>query len=290
MEQDRIILGVIGVWRSHSGLLEIAYETIMTILQSFILGVLQGLTEFLPVSSSGHLVIAESLLNLSVPVEALQGFDVLLHAGSGLALLIIYRKLWTGMLLSLTRRSGEERKTLVALVFATIPAGIAGVLLEETIASHFRSPSSVALSLIVTAFVLYLGEQMKGHKSLTGVRLSQALGIGCAQALALVPGLSRSGLTISAGRASGLSRHEALDFSFLMALPIIAGATVLTMHDIMKGTVHIPAFSIAITGVLSSFAASILAITLLRTLVLRHSLIWFAPYLLSVAVLLLFFT
>jgi len=262
----------------------------MTVLQSLILGVLQGFTEFLPVSSSGHLVIGESLLRLSVPVESLQGFDVLLHAGSALALLVIYKDMWIRMLAALARRGGEERKTLVAIVFATIPAGIAGVLFEDTIASHFRSPSSVALALIVTAFILFMGEQMKGHKTFAGMRLHHAIGIGLAQALALVPGLSRSGLTVSAGRAVGLSRHEALDFSFLMALPIILGATVLTMHDIAKGTVVIPATSIALTGVISSFIASMCAIVFLRKLVLRHSLSWFAPYLLFVAVLLLVFT
>ena len=240
-------------------------------------------------SSSGHLVIAETFLNLRLPVDQLQGFDVLLHAGSALALLLIYKNIWIELLHSLAGRDSKNRNQITLLIFATIPAAVIGVLFEEMIASTFRSIQSVAFALLVTAFVLILGERMNGKKSRKSLRPTQAFGIGFAQAFALIPGLSRSGLTLSTARTMGLSRSEAVDFSFLMAMPIILGATVLTLKDLALDSVVLPSFSISIIGIAAAFVASWIAITGLRKWVLEHSLSWFAVYLIPIAVLLLSF-
>ena len=259
----------------------------MTILQALFLGVLQGLTEFLPISSSGHLVIAESLLNLHIPIADLQGFDVLLHAGSALALFICYYELWMRLLRSLTHKHKGDRKIITLLVYATIPAAVLGVLFQDVIAENFRSTTSVAIAFLITAIVLILGERMKGKKSYDQLAPWECVTLGCAQALALIPGLSRAGLTASAGRFVGLNRRQALDFSFLMAFPIIVGATVITFKDIANGSVQLPSVGVSLIGIIASFVSSYIAIQSLRVMVTKHSLAYFALYLAPIGLVLL---
>jgi len=255
----------------------------MTVFQSIILGVLQGLTEFLPISSSGHLVLAETFWIPNIDVSALQGFDIVLHAGTLLALLIIYWRTWLRLLRSPFTRDGKHQLLLITLIVATVPAALAGFFFEDMISSALRSENAVGLALILTGLVLILGERYnRKSDSVKAPSTLNSFWIGCAQACALVPGLSRSGLTISAGRMVGLSRSEALDFSFLMAVPIIAGATLLTFHDVLTSQVVLPAQQIVISGFIASLVASVLAIRLLRRWVARHSFAWFALYLLPV--------
>ncbi len=259
----------------------------MTVLQALFLGILQGITEFLPISSSGHLVVAESFLHLQFPASELQGFDVLLHAGSALAILYCYRDIWFRIVRTGLQKGATENRLVVLLIVATIPAAIIGVLFEEMIASYFRSTYAVAFAFLATAAVLVAGERMRGDAKYTDMSFAKAVIVGLGQALALIPGLSRSGLTASTGRFMGLSRTQALDFSFLMALPIIAGATLLTCIDIASGSVALPEFSVSFIGVVTSFFASLLAIYTIRTMVLRYSLGWFSLYLITLSLFLL---
>jgi undecaprenyl-diphosphatase len=224
---------------------------------------------------------------MDIHPSQLQGFDVLLHAGTLMALIFCYWKLWWRVLLSPFTKDRLHQRLLVLLVIATIPAAIAGVFLESSIET-LRSPNVVAFSFLITSLILIGGESRRSASGeIHGLRPISAFIVGIAQSIALVPGLSRSGLTISAGRYIGLSRKNALDFSFLMAAPIIAGATILTIRDFTHGNGVMPEAVITIIGILSAFGASVLAITFLRQWVERHSLSWFALYLVPLALLIL---
>lgn len=265
----------------------------MTILEAVILGVVQGLTEFLPVSSSGHLMLGQHVLGLQLNEVDMQGINVLLHAGTLLALLCVYAKTWCTIALSPLNKDKEAMHTLVLLIVATIPGALAGLFAADTIAAYLQSPYTIGIAFACTAAVLIAGETVptrsksavhrffhRGEQKAKLLTSSRALLIGFAQALALVPGLSRSGLTISAGRASGLTRSDALDFSFLMAVPIIAGASLVTVFNVHTGSITLPTLAVSAAGFACSFGASLGAVLFLRSFVLRRSLAWFAPYLL----------
>ncbi|PIR54535.1 hypothetical protein COU75_00295 [Candidatus Peregrinibacteria bacterium CG10_big_fil_rev_8_21_14_0_10_42_8] len=273
----------------------------MTLLHAFTLGILQGLTEFLPISSSGHLVLAEQLLGIHIDPQNMQGLNIMLHAGTLLALVIIYFQTWTRLLLSPFTKDKPNKNMLLLLILATIPAGVAGVLFEDAVAVYFQSLLSIGLAFLMTGLVLLLGEccteknktilqkilhpRTPAAKHLT---VRSTITIGCAQALALVPGLSRSGLTISTGRMIGLDRKQALDFSFLMVVPVIGGATVLTLIDVLHGAITLPSLQITSAAVSASFASSVLSILFLRRYIVHRGLAVFAPYLIALSVLTIF--
>jgi undecaprenyl-diphosphatase len=273
----------------------------MTLFHAFFLGILQGVTEFLPVSSSGHLVLAEQLLGIHVDPKDMQGLNIMLHAGTLLALLIIYAQTWVKLLTAPFRKDKKSTNMIVLLLLATIPAGVVGLLFEDVVAAHFQSLLSIGLAFLVTGLVLLLGECCKdGSKTLLqkllhprvrdaeSLTVRSALAIGCAQALALIPGLSRSGLTISTGRMMGLNRKEALDFSFLMVVPVIGGATLLTLKDTLQGIITLPTLDITTAAVSASFVSSVLSILFLRRYIVHRGLGIFAPYLIIVSVLTIF--
>tara|TARA_Y100000310_G_scaffold98689_1_gene96494 strand:+ start:84 stop:875 length:792 start_codon:yes stop_codon:yes gene_type:complete len=251
----------------------------MTTAQAFLLGVLQGLTEFLPVSSSGHLVLAETFFDLRIDPLNMQSFNVLLHAGTLLALVICYAKQWGRILLSPFRDDHANRRLLILLVVATVPGALAGLLLEEVVALHLSSLSVVALAFLITAMVLMRSERTEQSKRIEHLSSSRILLVGLAQACALVPGISRSGFTIAAARFFRVERSDALDFSFLLAVPIIAGATGMSLWNIQQGTVALPGAQIIFIGCGSAFLASMLAIRFLRSFVVENSLAWFSWYL-----------
>ncbi len=251
----------------------------MTLLHAIFLGVLQGLTEFLPVSSSGHLALAEVYFKLPLPVRDLQHFDIVLHAGSLIALFIAFARDWKNLLLSPFTGNKSAQRLLLLLILASIPAALAGFALEEIFALQFRSLLSLAVQLVLSGAILILAERFTPHGSIASLKPIQTLLIGIAQACALVPGLSRSGLTIAAGRAVGLSRAESVHFSFLMAFPVIAGAVLLTGIRVVQGDVVLPAFSTTTTGFAASLVSSLMAISFLKFWAKKISMTWFAVYL-----------
>ncbi|MDD5026006.1 MAG: undecaprenyl-diphosphate phosphatase [Candidatus Peribacteraceae bacterium] len=259
----------------------------MTITHAFFLGILQGLSELLPVSSSGHLALAEKWFGFQANALSQQGFDVVLHAGTLVALLGCYFPQWARLTKSIFVADADGRRLLASLVIATVPAVIAGLLLQKFLAEHMRDPRLIAFSFLATAGILTVAELFGQRRIEQPLSYRRALWIGLAQSCALIPGLSRSGLTISAGRASGLKRSEALDFSFLMAAPIIGGAFVLTLFDMAVGRVVLPTFSIVLSGFVASAVASMCAIVGLREFVRTHSLAWFALYLIPSATIIL---
>lgn len=198
--------------------------------QAAILGIVQGLTEFLPVSSSAHLIIIPWLLGWSDPGLA---FDVALHLGTLLALLVYYWREWLDMGLSLASGNALPRRLLLLLIIASIPGAIIGVLLEKQAETVFRSPLLIAASMATLGLILWIADAFgRKNRKLEDLNILDALLIGLSQALAIIPGVSRSGATITTARILGIERADAANFSFLMATPIIAGAGMLEMHKL----------------------------------------------------------
>ncbi len=215
----------------------------MPLYQAIVLGIVQGLTEFLPVSSSGHLILVRDLLHWSDPGLA---FDVALHAGTLVAVLIYFAGLWIRILraafganIRIDSESGDtsplspeelrqQRWLLWLLVLGTVPGAIIGKLFEKQAEETFRQPALVASMMILVALIMWWAEKASSYrKSLSQTGVADALTVGIAQAAAIVPGVSRSSSTIAAGLFRGMTRDAAARFSFLLATPIIAGACVL---------------------------------------------------------------
>jgi undecaprenyl-diphosphatase len=272
----------------------------LPIYQAIVLAIVQGLGEFIPVSSSGHLIIIRRLLGwneLSAANELT--FDVALHFGTLLSVLFYFRRTWFQIIraalggkvvrFSESGDSGanltadeqkEERMLLWFMVIATIPAGIAGKLLEHSAEDYFREHIFlIAGALIVVALLMWLGEKVgKLEKPLTKISLVDSLAIGVAQAFALIPGVSRSGSTITAGLFRGLTRDAAVRFSFLLSTPLIAGAALLKAHELRKeglpAEMHMP----FIVGILVSALVGYAAIAWLIRYLQSNSLRLFIIY------------
>ena len=248
------------------------------VLLALVMGIVQGLTEFLPVSSSGHLVLVPFLLGSDDAFINSLAFSVMLHVGTLVALLVYFRSDWLRLIpagfAALRDRSFRDEPDRVLawlLVASTIPAALAGLLFSDVIETQFREPGLVAITLIVGGVILFVADRVGGRdRGITDVTFPIAIGIGAAQALALVPGLSRSGISISAGRLAGLDRAAAARFSFLMATPITAGAIVFEARKLFTGEagVEVAAAPLAIglvASLLSGFAAIHFMLRYLRT-------------------------
>jgi len=241
-------------------------------VQAIVMGLVQGLTEFLPISSSGHLIIVPALLGWDDPFIDSLAFSVMLHLATLLALLLYFRADWLRLIpawfASLRDRSiggDPDRKLAWLLALSTMPAIIAGLFLNDLIEGTFRSLGLVAVTLLIGAAILWLAERLGSrtrHMSELGV--TGAIGIGAAQALALVPGISRSGISISAGLFAGLDRESAARFSFLMATPITAGAGVFELRKVISGEAGVDVTLMPLlAGMVAALVAGLLAISLL---------------------------
>ena len=251
----------------------------LTVFQSFVLGALQGLAEFLPVSSSAHLALAPWAFGWPEPGLA---FDVALHAGSLVALLWYFRSEWIAMVraavaIAATRRvETVEQRRAVLLVIATIPGGIAGLLLEKKAETAFRAPALTAAALIVMGALLWIVDARAARsKTLDGFTKLDAFFCGCAQAFALIPGVSRSGATITAARALGFDRESAATFSFMMSMPIIAAAALLKVPKALAESGVTLSLTVA---VLTAAVSSLFAISVLLRYVKTRGLGVFAVY------------
>ena len=240
----------------------------MDLLDALILGILQGLTEFLPVSSSGHLVLGQKLLGINVPGNA---FEVILHIGTLMSILVVF---WPDIHRLLNEIKDAHVKTYIfTLVLGTTPAIIVGLSLKGQFALMFDNAHSVALALIVTGIILIFSKWFLNKKS--DLTLVKGFCIGLAQALAIIPGISRSGATICAGLMMGLSSEEAARFSFLLAIPAIAGAGLLTAIDIDKISIGMDVMAV---GLLSSFLVGLVALKWLLNLLKTGKFYWFGVY------------
>jgi undecaprenyl-diphosphatase len=218
----------------------------MNLIEAIVVAVIQGATELFPVSSLGHAVVLPALLNLSLDQKApsFLPFLVLLHLGTATALLLFFWSDWwllvIGLLgLSSPHQRRESRRVFVRIVVATIPAVVVGFLLEKFLRGLFGTPLVAAGFLVLNGLVLMVGERIRtmGHRPLSALTVMDAFVIGCSQCAALVPGISRSGITIVAGLLRGVDHEGAAHFSFLIATPIILGATVLEVPKLLKADV-----------------------------------------------------
>ncbi len=201
-----------------------------SVFQAIVLGIVQGLTEFLPVSSSAHLILIPWILNWQDPGLA---FDVALHLGTLLALLAFYWREWLDMGLSLASGNKLPRRLLFLLIIASVPGAIIGVLLEKQAETIFRAPVLIAGTMATLGLLLWAADAIgKKKRRIEDLTVLDAVLIGLSQALAIIPGVSRSGATITTARMLGIERADAANFSFLMATPIIAGAGMLEIHKL----------------------------------------------------------
>jgi undecaprenyl-diphosphatase len=265
----------------------------LTTFQALVLGLIQGISEFLPISSSAHLSLAPWLFGWPDPGLS---FDVALHVGTLVAVLWYFWSEWISLIRSVFQIIGTrkvetvEQRRAVLLILATIPGGIAGLLLEKKAETAFRSPLITACALIILGLLLWIVDRAaSAQRNLNDLTWKDALLIGCAQIGALVPGVSRSGSTMTAGRALGFDRNSAAAFSFLMSMPIIAAAAVLKVPHVLKTEGF---SSPLIVGVLASAISGWFAIRMLIRYVSKHSYGVFAVYrvLIGLVVLTVYYT
>jgi undecaprenyl-diphosphatase len=258
----------------------------MSVLQSIILGIIQGLTEFLPVSSSAHLVLTPYLLGWEIPAQEAFIFNVLVQVASLVAVIAYF---WTDLLAILRawvsgiiqRKPFADPQARLGwfLILATIPAGLAGLLVKDLVEQAFASPVATAMFLFVTAAMLTAAEYFSQQKrELDHLNWKDSLWIGLAQAVAIFPGISRSGATISGGMALGLKRPAAARFAFMMSIPIMLAAGLLASLDMVKIPGVLSMFPVFIPGLITSAIVSYFAIRWLLKYLTHRSLYIFAVY------------
>jgi undecaprenyl-diphosphatase len=250
----------------------------MNVLHAVVLGIVQGLAEFLPISSSAHLSLVPFIFGWEDPGLA---FDVALHLGTLAAVLWYFRAQWieltkAGFGIVMTRRvETEEQWRAVYIVIATIPGAIGGLLLQKYAETVFRNPMITAFTLIILGVLLWAADRYAPQvRELRQFRWTDALLIGLAQVCALIPGVSRSGSTMTAGRALGFDRTSAATFSFLMSMPITAAAAVVKVPEALREGVTVP----IVVGILASGISGWLAISVLLKYVSSKSFGVFAVY------------
>jgi undecaprenyl-diphosphatase len=258
------------------------------LLKAALLGIIQGLTEFLPVSSTGHLILAQEILNVDQDRHGLS-FDVALHLGTLIALLAYFGSRWTALvesgLRAISQRAITDDQQLLAwlIVLGTVPAAIVGVLFQGEIEDAFRSPALVATMLIAFSGVFVVAEWVgKRLRRLRDLSWADAGVVGCAQAFALIPGVSRSGATISAGLFRDVERADAATFAFLLSAPIILGAVLSqvpgVVADFADGALGWSDAAFFVTGLVCAAVVGYAAIAFLLRFLVTNSLIPFVYY------------
>ena len=258
----------------------------MSLLQAFVLGIVQGLTEYLPVSSSAHLVLVPWALGWEFEPNAAFAFDVLVQLGTLVAVIVYFWKDLMQMLRAVFQALRERRVTqdpyirLAAwIVLGTIPAVIAGVALKDAVESAFASPVATSAFLLVTAVLLFIAERIgKRVRPLESLTWKDAVRIGLAQAVSIFPGISRSGATISAGVMRDLERPAAARFSFLLSIPVMIGAGALALADLARLPSAASFAPALVIGFVSAAIVGYASIHWMLGFVTRHSLAVFSAY------------
>ncbi len=260
----------------------------MSMIQAFILGLVQGATEFLPVSSSGHLIIFQTLFGLNQDNVL---FDVILHIGTLLAVFIYFReevidlivgccKLIRRLFSRRRRRIDQDEKLALLVIIASIPTGIIGLILNNYTDTLFSNITLVGFMLLITAAALFLSNRRNsGDKKLRDMTSADALVIGLFQGIAVMPGISRSGFTISGSLFRGLKRDWAFRFSFLLSVPAVLGALLLEAKDAVGASIAVAPMAV---GVVTSFVSGLLFLYLLNSIVRKGKLSYFSVYCLIV--------
>jgi undecaprenyl-diphosphatase len=250
---------------------------LIILLKAFILGIVEGATEFLPVSSTGHLIIVGDLLDFNDGKGKV--FEIVIQLGAILAVCWEYRSRLAGVAAGLGSDAGA-RRFVINLAIAFLPAALLGLALHDYIKEYLFTPLTVALALIIGGFAILFIERRApaaDTESVDGISFKQALQVGCAQALALIPGVSRSGATIMGGMVFGLSRKTATEFSFFLAIPIMFAATgydLVKNHDLLAWA-DVPMFAV---GFVTAFFSALIAVKTLLRYVAGHDFRAFAWY------------
>lgn len=260
---------------------------------SILLGIVQGATEFIPVSSSGHLVVVRDFLGVNISGTLL--FDIFLHIGTLIALCVYFWADVKGLFIAtyrvVTLKGKPAEKKFVGMIFlATLPAVVLGFFLGGTFENFFRASNMVALALILGSVLMWYANSKYNGQNLSSAEpsLKKSFTIGLFQALALIPGISRSGATISGGMLTGLSRQDAVHFSFLLSVPVIFGAICKGLLDLTTAPLQTPFFSL-LAGLVASFVVGLLAIHFLVTYMKNRGLSVFIWYRIILAFLILIF-
>jgi len=264
----------------------------MNYLDAVILGIVEGLTEFLPVSSTGHLTIAEKMLGLDVADPAVTGFTAVIQMGAIAAVILYFAKdiwniirAWCLGLFKPEYRGQLDHRMGWYVIVGTIPVGIAGLLLKDLITGDLRSLWVVAAGLIGWSAVMWFAErvatQLRGERELS---MKDAIVVGVVQVFSLVPGVSRSGATISAGLLRGLDRVTATRLSFFLSIPALLAAGLFELKDALGGDIGVGE---TLVGTVVSFVVAYAAIAWLLRFVAHHSIAWFVPYRVALGLLLL---
>ncbi|HVJ50501.1 undecaprenyl-diphosphatase UppP [Desulfitobacterium sp.] len=229
----------------------------MTIFQAIIMGIVQGLGEFLPISSSAHLVLLPWLFGWK---DMGLTFDVALHMGTLLAVVLYFWKDWVSLFKgALRRKPSNEKRLFWYLIIATVPGALIGYALEDKAATVFRSPLLIGSMLILMGLILYWADRKRQLRTLETMTLMDAVLIGLSQALAIIPGVSRAGSTMTAARLLSLTREDAARFSFLLSTPIIMGAGLLSVRHLNASDINL-AF---VVGIITAFIVGLLSISFL---------------------------
>ncbi|MEM3374314.1 MAG: undecaprenyl-diphosphate phosphatase [Candidatus Woesearchaeota archaeon] len=240
----------------------------MNLIEAIILGIIQGITEWLPISSSGHLVLFQTIFKIKQPII----FDVLLHFGSLLVILFVFRKEILELILGVLKREKKYINLALMLIFASIPITLVGFFLNDYIERAFSNLAFVGFAWIFTSIVLFLSKYPKIKDK--NLNFLNTFLMGVSQAIAILPGVSRSGITISTGLIQGIKQEEAAKFSFLMAIPPIFGATILEIRNIGQ----IENLSFAFIGVLFSMISGYLSLKFLLRIIKTNKFSYFSIY------------
>ena len=256
----------------------------MSLIEAIVLGLVQGLTEFVPISSSGHLVLVPAALGWQKPSLA---FDVMLHVASLIALLVYFRDDLTALVRGFFSGDRRSRRLASYLAIGTVPAALAGILLEDYFEGSFEDAKASAVQLVITAVILIAGEQaLAWHRrkvetqggTLRGIddlTLKDATAIGVAQAISILPGISRSGSTIASGLALGISRDDSARYAFLLAIPALFGAAIVKVPELSESTLGLGS---AAGGFFASLISSYAAVAILIRYLKTNTLYPFAAY------------
>ncbi len=268
------------------------------LFQAIILGIVQGLTEFLPISSTGHLIVIPEILGWDGLVSSLS-FDVALHVGTTLAVLVYFWRDWVRLIKAFLSNlplglgkvwTDPDSRLFVLLFLGSLPAGVSGFFLQEQVETSFRDPAYVAGALILFALVLFWADSLKGKKDIQRLGVLDSLFVGCAQAISLFPGVSRSGATITGSLVRGLNRQAATRFSFLLSTPIIVGASVFKFKALFSEGGFQDSFNLFLVGGLAAAVSGWLAISWLLKFVQTQNFKPFVIYRLVLGTLILLFS
>ncbi|PJN55296.1 Undecaprenyl-diphosphatase [Paenibacillus sp. GM2FR] len=256
------------------------YSLVTDVVKAIILGIIEGLTEFLPVSSTGHLILAGNLL--SFEGDAAITFKIVIQLGAVLAVLILYWKRYLEIGANLIRMDFSQSKGLnvIHMILAMLPALILYLLFNDTIKSQLFGPTPVLIGLVAGGLLMIIAARSRRTKTadtMDGINYKQAFGIGLFQCLALWPGFSRSGSTISGGLLLGTSQKAAADFTFLISVPVMFGASLLDLYD-SRDLLNADDLFLMLIGFTTSFLVAMIAVVTFIKLIKRLRLEWFALY------------